>query len=67
MTNNKLLPRLSNCWVMYCSKPRPTDNKAITAITPMMMPSMVRMERILLAVRARKAMRTLSQICIYST
>ena len=32
------------------------DNMAITAATPMIIPSMVRPERILLARRARKAM-----------
>ena len=34
----------------------PMDSMAITAATPMMMPSMVRLERILLARRARRAM-----------
>src|SRR6185312_5423059 len=39
--------------------PWPTPTMAMTAPTPMMIPSMVRMDRILLRVRARRATRTI--------
>src|SRR5258708_13879425 len=45
---------------MVCRAPWPTPSMAITAPTPMMMPSMVRTERILLRDNARIAMRMIA-------
>ena len=47
------------CWACNCA-PWPTLTMAITAPTPMMMPSMVSMERSLLRARARMAMRMIA-------
>src|SRR5438874_4897426 len=48
------------CLVTPCWMPWPIDISAITAPTPMIMPSMVRLARSLFAPNARRAMRTLS-------
>ena len=45
-----------------CSAPDPMATVAITAPTPMMMPSMVRAARSLFTRRARRAMRTAGRI-----
>src|SRR4051794_27887449 len=51
-----LVPRLAMLVCTMVLAPCPTDNMAITAPTPMMMPSMVRNERNLLRARERRAM-----------
>src|SRR5262249_38776594 len=57
----KVAPTPWSCWVMvYCS-PWTMETTAITAATPMMMPSVVRIERIRLARRAARAMRKFSK------
>jgi len=55
-TINRLLPIELISWEMRWRAAEPIDNMAITAATPMIMPSMVSPERILLARRARSAM-----------
>ena len=55
-----LLPRLAMELVTFCLTPMPMEIMAMTAPTPMMMPSMVRMERSLLDSRAVMAICTLS-------
>jgi len=47
-----------------CWSPWTIDTTAITAATPMMIPSVVRIERILLARSAPKAMRRFSKTII---
>jgi hypothetical protein len=57
LTNSRLVPMPSICaWTEACA-PCPMLTIAITAETPMMIPSMVRDARILLRTRARKATR----------
>ena len=60
ITINKLEPRLEMEFWISCFTPLPIDTKAITAATPMMMPNMVKMERILLAMRDAHAIKKLS-------
>ena len=50
----RLLPMLEICSEIFWLAPVPTATMAITAPTPMMMPSMVSAERILFTRRARK-------------
>jgi hypothetical protein len=53
MTISRLLPILAICWEILSLAPVPTASIVITAPTPMMIPSMVKAERILLTLRAR--------------
>ena len=53
-TMSRLLPMLDICSAIFRLAPVPTATMAITAPTPMMMPSMVRPERILFTRSARK-------------
>ncbi len=55
-------PRLWICSATRAWAPEPTPTMAITALTPMMMPSIVRALRSLLTRRARPAIRTLCQM-----
>src|ERR1700675_3040164 len=57
-TKSRLEPMAAICCCTCCCAPWPSPTMAITAPTPMMMPSMVRMERILLRASARIAIRT---------
>ena len=50
----RLLPMLEICSEIFSLAPVPTASMAMTAPTPMMIPSMVRAERILLTRRARR-------------
>ena len=61
-TTIRLLPMEAICSLMRSCAPDPTATMAITAATPMMMPSMVSAERILLMRSARKAIFTLAAI-----
>ncbi|MCG3163444.1 MAG: hypothetical protein JMDDDDMK_04871 [Acidobacteria bacterium] len=57
-----LVPMLEICcWIEACA-PWPMLTMAITAATPMTMPSMVRAERILLRASARKAIRKITSM-----
>src|SRR5579884_1184466 len=55
LTKSMLEPRFAICFCTVWSAPCPIPTIAITAPTPMMMPSMVRTERILFRASARKA------------
>ena len=57
MTIKRFVPRLWICFCTAASAPCPMLTMVITAATPMMMPSIVRMERSLLRRSARKAVR----------
>src|ERR1700726_1104716 len=59
-TNNILDPMAAICCCACCCAPWPTLTMAITAPTPIMMPSMVRMERSLLRAKARMAIRMIA-------
>ena len=61
-TTIRLLPMEAICSLMRSCAPEPTATMAITAATPMMMPSMVSAERILLMRSARRAIFTLAAI-----
>jgi hypothetical protein len=54
-------PMLAICSAMRAFAPEPTAIMAITAPTPMMIPNMVRAERILLTMSALKAIRRLAK------
>src|SRR5258708_2248187 len=56
----RLVPREAIWSCTCCCAPWPTPTVAITAPTPMMMPSMVNSDRILLRVSARIAMRKIA-------
>ena len=58
-----LLPMLAICCWMRCFAPEPMAAVAITAATPITMPSMVSAERSLLTCSARKAMRMEERKC----
>ena len=58
MTISRLLPMLEIFSLTFSCMPRPRDTMAITAPTPIMMPSMVRKVRILLASMPSKAIFT---------
>ena len=60
MTVTELVPNEAICSSITLLAPSPTANAAMTAPTPMMMPSVVRNERVLLRRRARMAMRKIS-------
>ena len=60
VTKRRLLPRPLICEVTLACTPCPMDIRAITAPTPMIIPSMVSPARSLFAPRARRATRTLS-------
>ena len=64
LTMSMLEPRLSICVVTELVAPCPTDINMITANTPMMMPSIVRKERILLEAMALKAIVTACMVFI---
>ncbi len=55
-TTSRLVPSASNCAVTCACAPAPSAIIAITAPTPMMMPSIARSERILFAMRLLKAL-----------
>src|ERR1041384_4954894 len=57
LTKSRLVPILSICACTDADAPWPMLTIAITAETPMMMPSIVKAARILLRIRARKATR----------
>ena len=57
----RLLPMLWICCCIRAVAPAPTPTIAITAATPMMMPSMVSAERALFTLRARSAILTLER------
>ena len=61
-TTIRLLPMEAICSLMRCWAPDPTATIAITAATPMMIPSMVSAERILLTRSARSAIFMLAKI-----
>src|ERR1041385_4416058 len=65
LTNSRLVPMLSICACTEAEAPWPILTIAITAETPMMMPSIVRAARILLRTRARKATRMIIKRVIY--
>ena len=52
---------LAICSVIWAFAPEPTAIMAMTALTPMMIPSTVRAERILLTLRALNAIRRLAK------
>jgi hypothetical protein len=54
-------PMLAIWSAIFFFAPEPTAIIAITAPTPMMIPSMVRLERILLTMRARRAILRLAK------
>jgi hypothetical protein len=54
-------PMPAICSVIRAFAPEPTAIMAITAPTPMMIPNMVKAERILLTLRALKAIRRLAK------
>jgi hypothetical protein len=54
-------PMLAICSAIWAFAPEPTAIMAITALTPMMIPSVVKAERILLTLSALKAMRRLAK------
>ena len=58
----KLLPKDEICSSMLLLAPAPTAKAAITAPTPMMMPSAVSMERVLFLRRARTAVLVISSM-----
>ena len=60
MTVTELVPNEAISSSITLLAPAPTANAAITAPTPMMMPSVVRNERVLLRRRARSAVRKIS-------
>ena len=62
VTMSMLLPRLAIESSTLLLTPMPMETMAMTAATPMMMPSMVRMERSLFANSSCRAMVMLSQI-----
>ena len=61
MTISRLLPSPAIDFCTFSRTPMPIETMAMTAPTPMMMPSIVRMDRILLARRPSRAMIMLSQ------
>src|SRR5262249_46264278 len=65
LTKSRLVPMLSICACTEADAPWPILTIAITAETPMMMPSMVRAARILLRTRARKATRMIIKRVIF--
>jgi hypothetical protein len=48
-------PMLAICWAIWAFAPEPTASMAMRAPTPIMIPSMVKMERILLLRRVLNA------------
>ena len=60
----RLLPTEAICSDILLLAPRPTASMVITAATPMMMPSMVSAERILLTRRARNEIFTVEGMFI---
>jgi hypothetical protein len=60
-------PMLAMCSVIWAFAPEPTAIMAMTALTPMTIPSTVRAERILLTVRALIAIRRLAKKAVMST
>src|SRR5450759_5512937 len=66
-TNRMFEPIAAICCCTCCWAPCPTPTIAMTAPTPIMMPSMVRLERILLRARARTAIRATANKSIRDT
>ncbi|KUG22806.1 hypothetical protein ASZ90_007417 [hydrocarbon metagenome] len=64
MTMIKLLPILEICAETFRLTPVPTASMIITALTPIMIPSMVRAERILLTHNALSAILRVERILI---
>src|SRR5450759_4409075 len=62
-----LEPRAANCSCAFAAAPWPIPITAMTAPTPMIMPSMVRLERILLRPSARRASRNAAENSIAGT
>ena len=62
ITTMRLLPIELICSWIRSVAPEPTDTMAITAATPIMMPSIVRPERRRFAANAARAMRALSKM-----
>src|SRR6185436_8361290 len=60
MTMTKVAPTPWNCWLNMYWRPWTIETTAITAPTPMMIPKVVRIERIRLARSAEKAIRKFS-------
>src|SRR5207249_483727 len=60
LTVSSVVPRAAIRWLTACWAPRPRASIAITAPTPMTMPSMVSAERSLFAPRASRATRRVS-------
>jgi hypothetical protein len=61
MTMRRFDPILAICASIRAFAPEPTAIMAMTALTPMMIPSMVRLERILLTTSALRAIRRLAR------
>lgn len=61
LTVSRFEPRLEILFSISCRTPYPMDMSAMTAATPMMMPSIVSKDRSLLAAIDSHAMMTLSQ------
>ncbi len=66
-TIRRLLPMLAICSAICLLAPVPIATMAITAPTPMMMPSMVSAERILFTRRARKEILNVEGMLIMKT
>ncbi len=62
LTNRRFVPMPSICACTEACAPCPMLTIAITAATPMMMPSMVSAARILLRASARKAIRMMLDV-----
>ena len=58
---------LAICSVIWAFAPEPTAIMAMTALTPMMIPIMVRADRILLTLRALNAIRRLAKKVVMSS
>src|SRR5262249_45364384 len=65
-TKSRFVPTLAICSCTEACAPWPMLTMAITAETPMTMPSMVRAERILLRASARKAIRKITSMFMRS-
>jgi hypothetical protein len=66
-TMSKFDPILAICSAIRLFAPEPTAIMAMTAPTPMMIPNIVRVDRILLTISALKAIRRLARRRVIST
>jgi hypothetical protein len=66
-TIRRFEPMLAMCSVIWAFAPKPTAIMAMTALTPMTIPSTVKTERILLTMRARNAIRRLAKRVVTSS